>query len=193
MPDAGGSERPPDRDRSSDATSARPDVSLGVAVVTISAERTIETDEPTAEIVRALEAAHHEITVRERIDSTHDAVQATISRLVDRDDVELIVTAGSTGIDPSDVTIEAVRPIIDRDLPTFCQLFARRVADRIGSRAIAGRTEAGIVDGVPVFCLPGNADATTLATEELIGPEAGRLVAEARGESIDADESIDEE
>ena len=193
MADAGAPETPPERDRASDGASTRPETALGVAVVTISAERTIETDEPTEKIVQVLEAGTHEIAVRERIDSTHDAVQSTISRLVDRDDVDLVVTAGSTGIDPSDVTIEAVRPIIDRDLPTFCQLFASRVADRIGSRAISGRSAAGIVDGVPVFCLPGNADATELAIDELIEPEAARLVAEARGEPVDEPEAIDEE
>lgn len=154
---------------------------FGFAVVTVSASRTIETDEPTAAIVRVLESAGHEVAVRERVDAAHDTVQATVSRLVDREDVDLVVVAGSTGIEPSDVTIEAVRPILAKDLPTFCQLFATRAIERLGTRAITGRTEAGVVDEVPVFCLPGNASATRLAIAELIEPEAAHLVSKARG------------
>ncbi|WP_290810504.1 molybdenum cofactor biosynthesis protein B [Halovivax sp.] len=158
---------------------------LGFAVVTVSGDRGIEDDEPTGEIVSAVEAADHEVAVRERIDASHDNVQSAVSRLVDRDDVDLVVAAGSTGIEPSDVTVEAVRPILEKDLPTFRYAYAIRAIERIGTRAIGGRTEAGIVDGVPVFCLPGNAEATRLAIEELIEPEAVRLVATARGDEDD--------
>lgn len=168
------------------------DPTLGAAVVTISSTRTIDTDEPSAEVVRALESAGHEIATRERIDTSHDAVQSTVSRLIDRDDTDFVVTAGGTGVDPTDVTIEAVSQILEREVPAFGQLFTHLAYERIGTRVVATRTLAGATDGVLVFCLPGHADAVHLAVEEIICPEVAHLVDEANGEA-DVDEASDVE
>lgn len=168
-----------------DADPGRTVETLGAAVVTVSSERTLEADEPSAEVVRILEAAGHEIETRERIEKAHDNVQSTLTRLVDRTDVDLVVTTGGTGVEPSDETIEATQRILDKDLTSFGEVFTHLVYERIGTRAIAGRTQGGIIDGVPVFCLPGDADATRLATERLIEPEIVDLVEQA---AVDADE-----
>lgn len=178
----GGPGREAERGPGRDVDPGEVDTVLGIAVVTISSDRTLETDEPSAEVVRVVEDAGHEVETRERIEKTHDKVQATISRMVDRGDVDVVVTAGGTGVEPSDETIEAVRPLLDKDLPAFGEVFTHLAYERIGTRVVGGRTQAGIVDGVPVFCLPGNADATRLAVERIVVPEAVSLVGTATGE-----------
>ncbi|WP_440988967.1 MogA/MoaB family molybdenum cofactor biosynthesis protein [Haloarchaeobius baliensis] len=155
---------------------------LGVAVVTVSSSRTLD-DDPSGDRIEALLTdAGHEVVVRELIADEYDSVQGTVDRLTDRDDVELVVTTGGTGVTPDDVTVEAVEPLLDKRLPGFGELFRRFSSDEIGTRTIATRAMAGIDEGVLVCCLPGSEAAVRLGVAELVVPEAPHLVGLARRE-----------
>lgn len=145
------------------------------AVVTISSTRTLENDPSGDEIVTALEHAGHTVVTRELIDDDYDSIQAAIDALIGRRDVDVVVTTGGTGVTPDDVTVEAVRPLFDKVLPGFGELFRRRSEAEIGTRVIATRATAGIAGGVLVVCLPGSVNAVSLGIE-IIEPEAGHLV-----------------
>lgn len=153
---------------------------LGIAVLTIATERSLATDAAGEAIATALETAGHELATREHLGSDHDRVQSIVSRMIDRDDVDLVVTAGATSVEPSDVTIEAVEPLLDKRMTAFDELFTRLAYDEVGTRVVAARTVAGVADSVPVFCLPGNEGATRLGFEDIILPEALHLVDLAR-------------
>ncbi len=148
---------------------------VGVAVVTVSSESSLEDDAAGGAIVAAFEAADHEIVTRELIGRAHDNVQAKISRVVGRDDIDVVVTVGGTGIEPRDATLEAVRPLIDKELPAFLDLFHELSYADIGTQVVSSRALAGIAEGIPVFCLPNSETATRLACEEIIVPETPRL------------------
>ncbi|NGM69869.1 molybdenum cofactor biosynthesis protein [Natronolimnobius sp. AArcel1] len=154
---------------------------LGVGIITVATDRSLASDAAGTAIETALEQSGYELTTREHVAAEHDRVQSIVLRLIERGDVDLVITAGSTSIEPDDVVIEAVEPLFDKELTAFRELFTMYAAERIGSRVVAMRTRAGVADGKPVFCLPGNADATTLATEEVILPEARHLIELAQG------------
>lgn len=158
---------------------------LGIAVVTISKEGSLEDDTTGETVVEAFEAAGHEIATREWIEKDLDNVQSKVSRLLDRSDVDLIVTIGGTGIEPDDVTVEAVEPLLEKELPAFADLFHLTSYDEIGTSAVASRTLAGIGERIPVFCLPNNRDAARIAVESVIVPEAKRLTVLANGDEND--------
>lgn len=149
---------------------------LQFGVITIADDRQLETDAAGEAITSGLEAGGHEIVIREHVGSGYDRVQSIVERLIKRDDVDIVITAGSTSIEPDDVAIEAVSQLLNKELRTFTALFTQLGYERIGSSAVAVRSLAGVAKTVPVFCLPGDADAATLAIEELILPEAGLLV-----------------
>ncbi|WP_256296793.1 MogA/MoaB family molybdenum cofactor biosynthesis protein [Haloarchaeobius salinus] len=155
---------------------------LGVAVVTVSSSRTFDDDPSGDRIASILSDEGHEVVVRELIADEYDSVQGTVDRLTERDDVDLVVTTGGTGVTPDDVTVEAVEPLLDRELPGFGELFRRLSYEEIGSRSIATRTMAGIVEGVLVCCLPGSEAAVRLGVAEIIVPEAPHLVGLSRRE-----------
>lgn len=148
---------------------------LGVGVVTVSSSRSIETDPSGDAIASAFEDAGHAVATRELVPDAYDRVQDVVDTLVGRRDVDVVVTTGGTGVTPDDVTIEAVRPLFEKRLPGFGELFRRRSEDQIGTRVVATRATAGVADGVPVFCLPGSAAAVELGVSEIILPEAGHL------------------
>jgi molybdenum cofactor biosynthesis protein B len=94
--------------------------------------------------------------------------------------VDVVVTSGGTGVTPDDVTVEAVRPLVDKTLPGFGELFRRLSYEEIGTKVVGTRTFAGVIGDAVVFCLPGSENAARLGTEEIVLPEASHLVGLAR-------------
>ncbi|MFB6301320.1 MAG: molybdenum cofactor biosynthesis protein B, partial [Haloferacaceae archaeon] len=149
--------------------------SLGAAVVTVSSTRTLDNDPAGDAIAAALEGAGHEVVVRELVRDDFDGIQGRTDTLVGREDVDVVVTTGGTGVTPDDVTVEAVEPLFDKRLPGFGELFRRLSYDEVGTRVVGTRAVAGVANGVPTFCLPGSENAARLGAEELIVPEAPHL------------------
>ncbi|MEF8831672.1 MAG: MogA/MoaB family molybdenum cofactor biosynthesis protein [Halobacteriales archaeon] len=163
---------------------------LGAAVVTVSSSRSLADDPSGDFIVQALVDAGHDVVTRELIHDDYDDIQHTVDTLVGRRDVDVVVSTGGTGVSPDDRTIEAIRPLFEKELPGFGQLFRRLSVDDIGTRAIATRATAGIADGVPVFCLPGSRAAVELGVEKLVVEEAPHLAGLAsRGHEEDEEPS----
>jgi len=149
---------------------------VGVAVVTVSSTRTREDDPAGDAIQAALEEAGHEVVVRDVVRDDHDGVQNVVDALVGRSDVDVVVTTGGTGVTPDDVTIEATRPLFDKQLPGFGELFRQLSYDEIGTKVVGTRATAGVADDAVVFCLPGSENAARLGAEEIIVAEAPHLV-----------------
>lgn len=99
------------------------------------------------------------------------------------EDSDVIIFCGGTGVSPSDLTPEAIRPLLDKELPGFGELFRWLSYSRIGSSAMASRAAGGVHSGSLVFLLPGSPEAVELALEKLIIPEAPHLIAMTRPRS----------
>ncbi|MHB9285418.1 molybdenum cofactor biosynthesis protein B [Halobacteriales archaeon Cl-PHB] len=166
------------------ASDVDPSVPAGMtfAIVTVSDERTVETDRPGDAVVRAIDENGASVVTRDVVASTYDAVQSVLDSLVGRDDVKAVVTVGGTGVEPDDVTVEAVQSLVDKRLPGFGELFRLLSHEQTGSAIIRTRAMAGVADGVPVFCLPGDEQAAELGANELVVPEAETLASLARGD-----------
>ncbi|AKH98357.1 MogA/MoaB family molybdenum cofactor biosynthesis protein [Halanaeroarchaeum sulfurireducens] len=148
---------------------------LGVGIVTVTSSRSLDADPSGDAIESALSGAGHGVVTRELVRDSRDVIQSVVDNLVGRSDVDLVVTTGGTGVSPDDVTVEAVGPLFEKDLPGFGEVFRSLSYEEIGTKVVGTRTTAGIANGVPVFALPGSENAVTLATEEIILPEASHL------------------
>jgi len=93
----------------------------------------------------------------------------------------VVLVSGGTGISGRDQSVEAIAPLLDKELPGFGELFRRLSYDAIGTSAIASRATAGICGRALVFALPGSPDAVRLALERIILPECQHLLKMARG------------
>jgi molybdenum cofactor biosynthesis protein B len=155
---------------------------LGFAVVTVSSSRSVDDDPAGDAITELVGEEGHDVVTRELVADDHDRVQKTVNNIVGRDDVSVIVTTGGTGVTPDDVTIEAVCPLLEKELPGFGELFRRRSYDDIGTKIVGTRATAGVVDGTVVCCLPGSENAVRLGVSEIVLEEAGHLVGLAQRE-----------
>jgi molybdenum cofactor biosynthesis protein B len=149
---------------------------VGVAILTVSSSRSLDDDPAGDAIAAAFEADGHEVVTRELVGDSYDRVQSSVDNLASRGDVNTVVSTGGTGVTPDDVTVEATRHLFDKELPGFGELFRLLSFDEIGSKVVATRATAGVVEDVPVFCLPGSENAAELGSTEIIVPEIGHLV-----------------
>ncbi|MEF8840191.1 MAG: molybdenum cofactor synthesis domain-containing protein [Haloarculaceae archaeon] len=168
--------------------------SLGAAVATVSSTRSLEDDPAGDAIAAAFEAEGHEVVTREMLRDDYDGVQSVVGNFARREDVDVVVTTGGTGVTPDDVTVEAAAGLFEKELPGFGELFRRLSYDEIGTRVVGTRAVAGVIAGTPVFCLPGSENAARLGSEEVVVPEAPHLAGLARRDhDHGADEHLDHE
>jgi molybdopterin adenylyltransferase len=152
------------------------DLNLGVAVITLSTSRSLESDKSGDLIQQLLEQNGHSVHVRKVIPDSRNVLRATLRELTREKKVQAIITTGGTGLAPSDVTIEAVQGMLEKELPGFNSLFMLLSYPQVKSAAMLSRALAGTIKGKVLFCLPGSPRACKLATESLILPELGHIL-----------------
>ena len=81
---------------------------------------------------------------------------------------DVIVICGGTGLTHLDLTLEAVEPLFEKEIPGFGEIFRLRSLDEVGTRAILTRASAGVYRGKPIFCLPGSPNAARLGMELIL-------------------------
>lgn len=138
-------------------------------------------EDPSGDLIAgALEARGHVVASRAIVPDDLAKIRGKVGGLLSSEDVDVVVVCGGTGISPSDVTIEAVEPLLDKVLPGFGELFRWLSYREIGPAAVLTRALAGVAGGKAVFCIPGSPQAVRLCVEKFILPEAGHIVKHAR-------------
>jgi molybdenum cofactor biosynthesis protein B len=146
---------------------------LKMGVITASDTRDAASDESGRLIRELLEGAGHRVMHYEVLpDSPDRLAEAARNGLRELDGV---IINGGTGIASRDSTIEAIRPLIDKELEGFGELFRALSFQEIGSAAFLSRALAGISGGKIIVALPGSPNACRLAMEKLLLPELGHM------------------
>ena len=82
-------------------------------------------------------------------------IEAALRRLCDDDQCHLIVTTGGTGPSARDVTPEATRAVLERELPGFGEVMRLHSYEKVKT-AILSRATAGTRGRTLLVNLPGN-------------------------------------
>jgi len=129
---------------------------LNIAVLTVSDTRTIEDDTSGDTLASRIEAAGHKLAARNLLRDDREAVREQVRAWAKDDGVDVVITTGGTGLTGRDVTVEAVRPLFDKDIDGFSVLFHMVSFETIGTSTVQSRACAGLVGATLVFCLPGS-------------------------------------
>jgi molybdenum cofactor biosynthesis protein B len=136
----------------------------------------------SGDIIEQLAAsAGHRIAGRRLISDSKPMIRKATRDALSNRDVDVVIITGGTGLSSTDVTFEAISPLLDREIPGFGELFRKISFDEIGSAAMMSRAFAGMIKRRAIFCLPGSPNAVKTAMEKLILPELGHLVGLVRG------------
>ena len=159
---------------------AAADIVARCAVVTLSDTRTPATDKSGPRILEMLEADGHRASAYEVIPDDPERLTATLRALLARQDVDVILTNGGTGISRRDTTVPVIQSLLDQTLSGFGELLRMLSYEQIGSGAMLSRALGGISAGKVIFAMPGSIKAVELAMSKLILPEIRHLLRELR-------------
>jgi molybdenum cofactor biosynthesis protein B len=149
------------------ATDERPQP-LGVAVLTVSDTRTEETDTSGQYLVEALTTAGHRAVAKAIVVDDIYQIRAVLGTWIAAAGIDAVLVTGGTGFSGRDSTPEAVRPLFDKDVEGFGEVFRALSQAEIGSSTIQSRALAGLANNTVVFCMPGSTAACRTAWEGLI-------------------------
>lgn len=141
---------------------------LRLAILTISDTRTLENDTSGDTLVQRLTQAGHQLAERALLTDDIYRIRALVSRWIAEPEVEVIITTGGTGLTGRDGTPEAVRPLLDKHIDGFGELFRMLSYQEIGSSTMESRALAGVANGTIIFCVPGSTGACRTAWDRII-------------------------
>lgn len=146
-------------------------VPVNVAVMTVSDSRTEANDTSGQALVDRLTSAGHKLADKSIVVDDVYKIRETLSRWIVSPEVDVIITTGGTGLTGRDITPEAIRPLLDKEIEGVGELFRLVSYEEIGTSTIASRAFGGVANGTFVFCLPGSTGACRTGWDKVIGPQ----------------------
>ena len=130
-------------------------VELRAAVLTVSdrSARGERKDESGPLLASLLREAGATVVAQEVVSDEPTQLAARLRALADREDVNLVLTTGGTGLAPRDHTPEATRAVIEREVPGICEAMRagtlRQTPTAMLSRAVCGMRSGALVVNLP--------------------------------------------
>jgi molybdenum cofactor synthesis domain-containing protein len=129
---------------------------VNVAVITCSnrsasGERADDSGELLADLVTR---AGHEVVFRRIVADVVDDIRAALRDALGAG-ARAVLTTGGTGLTPTDVTPEAVQPVLEREVPGIAEALRAVSRDKVPT-SVLSRGVAGTIGGSLVVTLPGS-------------------------------------
>ena len=145
--------------------------SLRIAVLTISDTRGEAEDISGKRLVTALTDAGHALAEKAIVRDDKYQTREVLSRWINAADVDAVLTTGGTGITGRDGTPEAIRPLLDKEITGFGEMFRVLSYDDIKTSTLQSRATAGVANATFIFVLPGSSSACQMAWDKLISAQ----------------------
>ena len=129
---------------------------LNIAVLTISDTRTPQDDRSGDRLEKMLCEAGHKCNERQIIPDEIPSIREAVQSHIDAAGIDVVITTGGTGLTGRDVTVEAVKPLYDKEIEGFAVLMHMLSYQTVGTSTMASRACAGLAKGTMLFTLPGS-------------------------------------
>jgi len=143
-------------------------IPLDIAVLTISDTRTEHDDKSGKTLCNRLQSEHHNVYEKVLVPDDTYKIRAVVSPWIAEPKPDVILTTGGTGVTGRDGTPEAIRPLLDKEIAGFGEMFRTLSFETIRTSTLQSRTFAGVANRTYIFCLPGSASACAEAWDKLI-------------------------
>lgn len=134
-------------------------IPLNIAVLTLSDSRDLTQDTSGQFLEDNLLEAGHKLVDRKLIKDDKYAIRSQLSQWIASNEVQVVITTGGTGFTERDNTPEAVKPLFDREIEGFGELFRHITFTELGTSTVQSRALGGFANQTAIFCLPGSTGA----------------------------------
>ncbi|QFU24973.1 molybdenum cofactor biosynthesis protein B [Shewanella eurypsychrophilus] len=143
-------------------------IPLNIAVLTLSDSRDLSRDTSGQFLEDNLIEAGHTLVDRKLIKDDKYEIRSVLSQWIASDEVQVILTTGGTGFTVRDNTPEAVKPLFDREIEGFGELFRHITFTELGTSTVQSRALGGFANQTAIFCLPGSTGACRTGWTKII-------------------------
>ena len=141
---------------------------VNIALLTVTDTRTIENDKSGAILVKKIKEQNHKLIDRKIVKDEKDQIRKILSDWIKKDNIDVIITTGGTGLTGRDITPEALKEISDKEIPGFGELFRELSYKTVGTSAMQSRACAVLAGGKYIFALPGSSGGVTDAWDGIL-------------------------
>jgi molybdopterin adenylyltransferase len=137
----------------------KPFLPVRIAVLTVSDTRTPADDTSGDTLAKRIAEAGHVLAARALVRDDKAAIAAQVQAWIADPEIDVVITTGGTGLTGRDVTVEALRPLFEKEIDGFSVLFHQISSTTVGTSTIQSRASAGVSGGTYIFALPGSTGA----------------------------------
>lgn len=109
----------------------------------------------------------YEVNNYEIIPDEKNQLLNTVEEMIKKN-IDIIFTTGGTGIGSRDITIETLKPLFEKKLSGFGEIFRGKTYEELGPGAILSRATAGVYKKTIIFSMPGSPNAVKLGISIII-------------------------
>lgn len=131
-------------------------IPVRIAVLTVSDTRGLSDDRSGDVLVGRIAESGHTLSDRDIIRDERESISALLRDWIAREDIDVIISTGGTGLTGRDVTVEAHRDVYEKEIDAFGTVFTIVSMKKIGTSAVQSRACAGVAGGTYLFALPGS-------------------------------------
>ena len=141
---------------------------VNIALLTVTDTRTLENDKSGLILVNKIDEAKHNLIDRKICKDNKNEILQILKMWINKNEIDVIITTGGTGLTGRDITPEAVNEIADKHIPGFGEVFRTLSLKTVGTSAIQSRACAVLSNGKYIFVLPGSSGGVTDAWDGIL-------------------------
>ena len=141
---------------------------VNIALLTVTDTRTLNNDKSGAILVKKIQEQNHKLVDRKIVKDEKGKIKKILLDWLKKDDLDVIITTGGTGLTGRDITPEAIKEISDKEIPGFGELFRELSYKTVGTSAMQSRACAVLANGKYIFALPGSSGGVTDAWDGIL-------------------------
>ena len=143
-------------------------VSLNISVFVITDTRNERSDKSGKVLEDNITKSGHKVFEKKFVKDDKELITKELNISLNNSSIGVIILTGGTGLTGRDSTPEAVKELIDKEIPGFGEIFRYISYKKIGTSSLQSRAMAGLAKNKFVFVLPGSPSACKDAWEEIL-------------------------
>lgn len=147
---------------------SKPFLPVNIALLTVSDTRSLQDDKSGRTLEELAVADGHRVVRREIVADEVDLIVAKLRSWIAEAEIDVVISTGGTGVTGRDVTPEAFKRVMEKEIEGFGELFRWISYQKVGTSTIQSRAVGGVANGTYLFALPGSPSACRDGWKEIL-------------------------